>query len=927
VTASGFDTFGHLLRRLRVAASLTQEALATRCRLSPDTIAALEQGQRRAPRLSTVRAIADALGLSAVDTAELARAAAPERLASGSRMAAASPGDTGDVREQSPSSGARTHKGPEDRRARLPAPIGPLFGRHADIDSVVQDLSTDRLVTLLGPGGVGKTRLAIEVAASTVDKFPGGVWFCDLSGLSDAAAAASAVLHALGYIEQPRVPLLDQLVEALPSDGHLLVFDNCEHMLDDAAGLIARLLTRSSSTVLVTSREALAVPGEVRRRVEALPVPQSVPASAQELSAFASVELFVDRATRAEAEFVLNDSDAASVARICRRLDGLPLAIELVAAEAGSRVLGDLADEIDDQIPLSATARGVPDRQATLRASIEWSYRMLAADEQRAFRCLAVFSAPFRKAVFSDVSGALGGASASAAAGQLSHLVQKSLVQMDRRDGRYRVFDTVRAFAAERALDHGELDKIRDAHAAHYTTWLSTLGADDASDAVLDRISEEYANIRSALIWSTAARSPRSADIVSGLGLFWHHRARYEDARSLGDAALEIVVNADPEAWARVVGTIAVTRLLAGDLDFLASVARAEKVVSPDDKLTQGRLRFVVGYRAPFDRQALETAYTLGTAASRSLAAVSAIALANGSTDSHRGQWLQRAGGLTEQLENATALAAYRFAFAESAIEEGRFDQAVTACLPFVRNRSVMPTTRLIGVGRLFLVALHRLDRELAGMVDELSGELAAEWPAGGTWQTASWMSYGGLIRLWHTLLDGQQPAPVDSEGLGRITRMGVTPSVVRMVCLAALDRGVREDPEAVAHDRHRPDPTSLMAASLGAVEAAHRALDGDDQGADACWRTVLSSAATSGWLLLVCDALEGLGCIAARRGDADRAGSLHAAAARRRRQLVYRHRFSFQQAAIDQAREAVGGWGNPVPLGFREAVQLALDG
>lgn len=926
MTASGFDTFGHLLRRLRVAASLTQEALAARCRLSPDTIAALEQGHRRAPRLSTVRAIADALGLSAEDTAELARAAAPERRASGSRRVEASPGGTGEAREQSPSSGASGPAAPDDRRPRLPAPIGPLFGRHADIDSVTQDLSTERLVTLLGPGGVGKTRLAIEVAASTADKFPGGVWFCDLSGLSDAGTAASAVIHALGYIEQPRVPLLDQLVEALPSEAHLLVLDNCEHMLDDAASLIARLLTRSSSTVLATSREALAVPGEVRRRVEALSVPQSVPASALELAAFPSVELFVDRASRAEAEFVLNDSDAPNVARICRRLDGLPLAIELVAAEAASRVLGDLADEIDHQIPLSLTARGVPDRQVTLRASIEWSYRMLATEEQRAFRCLAVFSAPFRKDAFSEVSGALGGASAPAAAGQLSHLVQKSLVQIDRRDGRYRVFDTVREFAAERALDLGELDTIRDAHAAHHTTWLSTLGADDASDAVLDRISEEYANIRSALVWSIAARSPRSADIVSGLGLFWHQRARYEDARSLGDAALDIVRDSDTQAWARVVGTIAVTRLLAGDLGFLASVARAEEVVSPTDKLSQGRLRFVAGYRAPFDCQALETAYTLGTAASRSLAAVSAIALANGGTDAHRGQWLRRAGGLTEHLENATALAAYRFAVAESAIEEGRFDQAVSACLPFVSNRSVMPTTRLIGVGRLFLVALYRLDRELAGMVDELSGDLAAEWPAGGTWETASWMSFGGLIRLWHTLLDGQRPAPVDTEGLGLITRMGVTPSVVRMVCLAAIDRGEREDPEAVAHDRHRPDPTSLMAASIGAVEAVHRGLDGDDQGADACWRTVLSSAAASGWQLLACDALEGLGCIAARRGDANRAGTLHGAAARCRHQLVYRHRFSFQQAAIDQVKKTDGSWGKPVPLGFREAVERALD-
>jgi predicted ATPase/transcriptional regulator with XRE-family HTH domain len=927
VTGGGSDEFGHLLRQFRVGASLTQEALAERCKLSPDTIAALERGHRRAPRLSTVRAIANALELSADETAALAQSATRGARATSGRGADGSGEGISDRPFESLVLGSRVRDDADGHRVRLPSPLTPLFGRHADVAAVIEDLSTDRLITLLGPGGVGKTRLAIEVAASTADKFPGGVWFCDLSGLTDGTAAAGAVLDKLGYIEQPRVPLLDQLVEALPADRHLLVVDNCEHMLDEAASLIARLLTRSSVSVLATSREALAVPGEVRRRVEALPVPTSVPTTATELVTFASVELFVDRLTRVEAAFVLTDSDAASVARICCRLGGLPLAIELAAAEAGSRTLEDLADEIDDHIPLSLTARGVPDRQATLRASIDWSYGSLAPHDQRGFRCLAAFPNPFGKAAFSEVTGALWRTSPSASAGQLSHLAQKSLVHLDRRDGRYSVLEPVRAFAAERASEHGELDAIHDAHAAHYARWLSTLGTDDAGDSVLDRINDEYPNIRSALAWCTATRSARSAEILSGLGAFWHHRARYEDARSLGDLALDTVVDADPQAWARAVGTIAVTRLLSGDLDFFATVGRAGEVVGPDDKVTQARLKFVEGYRAPFDGGALESAYTLGTAASPLLAGISAIALANGSTDTQQGLWLQRAGLLTGQLENSTLKAAYNFALAEAAVEQGRFDEALTACVPFVSDRLVMPTTRLIGIGRLFLVALYRSDHTLASKIDRLSSELASEWPAGGTWQTASWMEYGGLIRLWQTLLCGEVPAPVDVATLGRITRMGVTPSVVRIVCLAAIDRGAREDPVAVTHDRRRAEPTSLMAVSVEAVEAVHRALDGDELGSGRCWRNVLSAASASGWMLLVCDALEGIGCIEARREEIGRAASLLAAAEECRRRLVYRHRFGFQQAAFERAYEEVAPARGGEAVGWRGAVDLALSG
>jgi predicted ATPase/transcriptional regulator with XRE-family HTH domain len=539
--------FGDLLRRFRIQASLTQEALAERCRISPATVAALEQGRRTAPRLSTVRLIAGALELPPGDVALLARAASDSGRANGQPPEAAS--------------GAAAHRSAAASQAshpRLPVPLTPLFGRHAETVAVMQVVATERLVTLTGPGGVGKTRLALQVAAQVRDKFVGGIWWIELGPVRDPDEVPGTALRALGTSEQPTVPIWQQFQAAVPGGRTLLVIDNCEHVLDAAAALIAELLTQPSVTVLTTSREPLAIPGEIRWPVPALGIPApDAPVTAETLHGIDSVALFVERATRARPDFAPGDDDCAAIAGICRRLDGIPLALELAAAQIGNRSARQLAAELDARMPLTAiSARGVPGRHSTLQASIDWSYQLLSPTEQAGFRCLACFDGSFSSEAFLAVTAHTTSAARPAGASVLPGLIEKSLVVVDTRAGRYRVLETIRVFAAERAAEAGELGAIRDAHAEHYAAWLSRLQAADPSDGVLDRIEAEYPNLRAALMWSIESRSPRVGTIVAAMSVVWHQRERFHDAWTLGGGALGVVAHSGRVLCAQAAGAI-----------------------------------------------------------------------------------------------------------------------------------------------------------------------------------------------------------------------------------------------------------------------------------------------------------------------------------------------------------------------------------
>ena len=331
-----------------------------------------------------------------------------------------------------------------------------------------------RLVTLTGPGGVGKTRLALQVAADCLDVFPDGVWWVELAALEQGWSVADVVARAVGLVESASVSPLDQLVAGLARWQALVVLDNCEHLLDDAAYVVDALLRRCVGlTVLATSREPLAAPGETVWPVPVLPVADAGAPLAAVVEA-AAVRLFVEWARQARPGFAVDDHNVAAVGEVCRRLDGIPLALELAAARVRSMPIQDIVRELDDRFPLlTGGSRTQLPRHQTLAASLEWSHDRLSDVEQRVFRRLWVFVGGFT----ADAAVAVAGMDVDrhGCIDALAHLVDKSLVQLDDRRGRYVMLETMRQFGAEQARVAGEVDAMRVRHTAWVVEFLARL--------------------------------------------------------------------------------------------------------------------------------------------------------------------------------------------------------------------------------------------------------------------------------------------------------------------------------------------------------------------------------------------------------------------------------------------------------------------
>ncbi|HTZ07672.1 MAG TPA: helix-turn-helix domain-containing protein [Acidimicrobiales bacterium] len=908
------ESFAELLRRFRVAASLTQEQLAERAGVSADAVAALEQGRRRSPRLSTVGELADALGLDPTERSQLARSAGP-------RQAPGRP----DERRDGP--GAAVPARP------LPAPLTPLVGRQAELGLLLHEITTQRLVTLTGPGGAGKTRLALALAGGAADKFEGGTWWAGLDGVADGAEVPRAVLATLGSTENPGRGADDQVLAALPTTPVLLVLDNCEQVVEAVAALVAKLLTVPTVSVLATSREPVGIPGEVVRPVAGLAVPSGdLVGEPEALAAVASVELFTDRAGRADPGFRLSVETAPAVAAICRRLEGLPLALELNAVRVRSMPVAALAEELERRIALGAgAARGVPERHTTLWSCIDWSYQLLDEAEQRVFRCLALAFAPLPVTAVTAVAAAVASPMATDEAAQIvDSLVAKSMVVAPARtapgpDPAFRLLDSLRAYAWERAEEAGELDAMRDAHAEHMLTWLEHRRADEPTDEAMGHIAAAYPNIRAALTWSIERRSVRSADLVFALAGSWHFHSRLQDARVLGDGALGTVEH-DTRRWAAAVGALSLARLLGGDLDFVTTTVPQSTAAARahGDRRTEGWSLYVRSLLAPFDQADLHAVYDIGRALDRpSLAAVAAVAAAIGGVDGPGTHWLGRIEDLRPRLGSRTMLAMCDTARIDALTEAGRFAPALALALPIAPDPAVMPTTADGAWGRIACLAFLQDDAELAALADEIADVVDQRWPTGG--------------HRWWGSLPGLRLALVRRERfeLGTTefwtTRLGMQPSLVRTFCRAHLDQGRVLAPEAMAQQVGAPEAGSLMGASFAAVRAAQLA-SADPDAAASLWREVLGVASEQGWRVLACDGLEGLGALLCARGEVATGAVLLDAGAELRRRIGYRFRFAHEDAALAAARRAVAGAGGDggvdpgrSPLPWRRAVALAV--
>ncbi len=334
----------------------------------------------------------------------------------------------------------------------LPIELTNFIGRQSEIKSVREVLTANRLVTLTGAGGAGKTRLAVHVAADLAGEFGDGVCYVDLAPITHPDVVPVTAARALGLPDQPGRSTVDTLLRHLRDREMLLLLDNCEHLLEPSAALVVAMLGGAPRmSVLATSREPLGVTGEAMWQVPSLSL------------AGDAIELFADRARLAKTDFCVTDDNAAAVAEICRRLDGMPLAIELAAARVRALSLTEIVDSLHDRFRLlTGGSRTAVRRQQTLRASVDWSHALLTDTERILFRRLAVFLGGFDLDAAQAVTGA-DGVERYQVLDQLSLLVDKSLVVAENTSGttRYRLLETVRQYALEKLGESGEADDVR----------------------------------------------------------------------------------------------------------------------------------------------------------------------------------------------------------------------------------------------------------------------------------------------------------------------------------------------------------------------------------------------------------------------------------------------------------------------------------
>src|SRR5215210_5716343 len=515
--------FGSRLRRLREAAGLTQEELAARAGLTAKAVSALERGERRRPYPHTVRSLADALKLSERERALLTEAI-PRR-----RNDAAVPVEAATT---SPSS--------------LPASLTPLLGREREVEEIVSLLGRPavRLLTLTGPGGIGKTRLSIEAAQKAAGYFPDGVAFVALAPLGDAALVTSTISQVLGLRETAGVHPLEVLGQYLLERKFLLVLDNFEHVAEAAAEVVDLLGSCPNLCVLVTSRAPLRVRGEREYSVSPLAVPDPTRTpEAEEVAQTPAAGLFIERAEDVSPAFELTQANAAAVAAICWRLDGLPLALELAATKVRHLDPETLLSRLDRALS-AGWARDLPERQRTMRSTLDWSHDLLHRPERELFQRLSVFAGGFTLEAAEEV-----GSSPSDAPDDvldlLGRLAEQSLVRMRLGDDgpRYGMLEPVRPYALEK-LEKSveEAEEVRRRHAGYYLALGERAGLKlkgPEQPTWLGRLETELGNLRVAIQWSIEHEEIEMlARTAWSMWKFWWLRGHRNEGRRWMEGAL-----------------------------------------------------------------------------------------------------------------------------------------------------------------------------------------------------------------------------------------------------------------------------------------------------------------------------------------------------------------------------------------------------
>lgn len=568
-----------LLRKFRVEAGLSQQVLADRALISAQAVSALERGFRRAPYRATLDRIADALALSSEARQMLERSARRSR---GPRLT-------------------------EHERApmhNLPRQLTSFLGRDEVVAQIEDLVATAPLVSIVGTGGAGKTRVAIEVARRALPQFPHGVWFVELAPLADAAHVTQAIAGALRVQESPRRSLLETLVTFVAQKRLLIVLDNCEHVLSEARTVSAALLRDCPSVALLaTSREALTITGERSYHIPSLAVPDRNLPSPAEAERYGAVALFVDRVRAVATRFELTAENVRPVVEICRRLDGLPLALELAAARAtvlSPQEISDRLDRVFDVLTESPQA-SVP-RHATMRAAIDWSYELLSPQASLLFERLAIFAGGFNLETATAVCADERIARRNVLE-LLSTLIGQSLVMAGLAHGgaRYHLLDATRQYALERLAARNERTALSQRHASALLEVALRLDRQwyAASEAAWFREAEaELDNFRAALGWALEERNDlRSGRLLAGaLARLWYSLSPAEGRRWVR-LALDSTAAADPpgERAQLYIADAELSGALGESEASLASAQEALRLRSALDDLQAARVAHAAG--------------------------------------------------------------------------------------------------------------------------------------------------------------------------------------------------------------------------------------------------------------------------------------------------------------------------------------------
>jgi predicted ATPase/class 3 adenylate cyclase len=694
----------------------------------------------------------------------------------------------------------------------LPQQTTSFVGRVRELAEIHRLLKTTRLLTITGSGGAGKTRLALQVAAEQLTGEGDGVWLVPLAAVAEPEGVAPAVAGALQVRETAGVPLTDALVRHLEGKRLLLILDNCEHLLDACAALADSLLARCPGLrILATSQEPLDVAGEVVYQIPPLSIPQErhIPL-AEHLSEYEAVRLFTERARAVRSDFAVTPENASALVRICRQLDGMPLALELAAARVNVLSVKQLSERLRDRFRLlTGGARTALPQHQTLRAAIDWSYALLAEEERRLFSRLSVFTGPFVLDAAESVCGGEG-LDPDRVLDLLSSLVRKSLVVAEEVEGsfRYRLLESLKAYGREQLCARGEEARLQERHFRCYSALAEECekGAGTGDEEAMRRLEAEQDNLRSALAWAQSHDMGAALRLGWTLRFFWLRCGYWTEGRALLRQALEEARDVGPEWRARALQWAGVLAYAQGDYPDTLRCAGAAVELYTELKDRQGIISAEVNLARVAQRRG-------DFAAARSLY----------ESHLHTFRELGSSGGIAASLQSLGVVA---YCEGEVHVALSYFEQSVAM-------------NRELGNRVALAIALHTLGRTL-GLLGEYGREEAC---------------YEESLALFQ-------------KGSGR----GAFADLMSSMAFAAWARGDLARAIELLHES-RETLQEIGARELLAVADSHLALVeadlGNLDGARSLVRSSVAALRATGSRQLAANALSNLGWICLRDGDA----------------------------------------------------------